>query len=269
MRLSWLCEQDALWITLILWLAMMLAAELGYFAGFRSHPHFESAAKDHFGAIKNALLGLLALLLAFSFGMSAQRYDARRQLVMQDALPLNALYLRSSLLPDPQRAQFKKMLARYVDLRTEKRLVEGTLSPDQLTQAIAESDAVYAQMWTLIQTLAQHEPPTPAANDMFPQRNEASDMQAKRVQAYISSVPDPVIWLLLTAAVTAMTAIGYSGGLIKHRGILARFLYAFVLCATIFVILQMDQSTHSLLRIDQRPMLHLQQTLALDPETRT
>jgi hypothetical protein len=33
MRLSWLCEQDASWIMLILAIAMILAAELGYRAG--------------------------------------------------------------------------------------------------------------------------------------------------------------------------------------------------------------------------------------------
>jgi hypothetical protein len=36
-------------------------------------------------AVLGSLLGLLALLLSFTFAMSAARYDARRQLVVKDA----------------------------------------------------------------------------------------------------------------------------------------------------------------------------------------
>jgi hypothetical protein len=55
MRLSWLCEQDPLWIVLILAAAMMLATEIGYLAGRRWHPQSDNASKDHFGAIRNSL----------------------------------------------------------------------------------------------------------------------------------------------------------------------------------------------------------------------
>ena len=98
MRLSWLCEQDALWIVLILAAGMMLAAEVGYLAGRWWHPKADDTAKDHFGAIRTSLRGLLALLLAFSFGMSAQRYETRRALAVEDATPLHGLSLRAGLL---------------------------------------------------------------------------------------------------------------------------------------------------------------------------
>jgi uncharacterized membrane protein len=98
MRLSWLCEQDASWIVLILMVALLLAAEIGYRVGCRWHSHSD-AAKDHFDDIRNSLLGILALLLAFAFGTSLQRHETRRQLVTEDATVLRALYLRSSLLP--------------------------------------------------------------------------------------------------------------------------------------------------------------------------
>ena len=266
MRLSWLCEQDASWITLILMVAMMVAAEVGYLAGRWWHPRSEAAAKDHFGAVRNSLLGLLALLLAFSFAMSSQRYETRRQLVMEDAIPLRALYLRSSLLPDPQRGQFKKLLRQYVDTRADNTLIQRDLTADDVAHAAARSVAIHGQMWELVREMAQHEPPTKGADEMLKLLIEASTVHSKRVQAYVSRVPYPVIWLLLGTAVTSLGAVGYSGGLGKHRGMLARILFSLVVCGTVFVVLEMDRPARGVLRVDQGPMIQLKLLVDRDPE---
>ena len=266
MRLSWLCEQDALWIVLILAAGMMLAAELGYLSGRWWHPRSEDAAKDHFGAVRNSLLGLLALLLAFSFGMSAQRYETRRQLVMEDATPLRALYLRSSLLPDPQRGQFKKQLRQYLDARADDRLIGRTLTVDEVAQAVARSETLHGQMWELTRGMAQLDPPVKGADEMLNLLIEASSVHSRRVQAYLSRVPDLIIWLLLGTAVTCLGAVGFSGGLNKHRGMLARILFSLIVCGTIFVVLEMDRPERGIMRADQSPMIRLKQVLDRDPE---
>jgi hypothetical protein len=46
-----------------------------------------------------AVLGLLAFVLAFTFGMTASRFDTHRQLVLQEANAIGTTYLRASLLP--------------------------------------------------------------------------------------------------------------------------------------------------------------------------
>ncbi len=240
-RLSWLSEQDPLWIMLILMAAMMLAAELGYRVGRWWHPRSENAARDHFGAIRNSMLGLLALLLAFSFGASAQRYDVRRQLVIEDAIPLRALYLRSTLLAQPQRAQFLGLLRQYVDLRADSSLLHRDVTPADVDLAEVLSQSLFRQMWDLVRTLAQHEPPAQGADEMLKLLIDASSVNSKRVQAYISHVPDPIIWLLLGTAVGSLATVGYSGGLAGHRGIVARVLFSLVVCGTTFIDLELDR----------------------------
>jgi hypothetical protein len=268
MRLSWLCEQDASWITLILVVAMMVAAEVGYLAGRWWHPRSEDGAKDHFAAVRNSLLGLLALLLAFSFGMSAQRYETRRQLVTEDATPLRALYLRSSLLPDPQRGQFKKLLRQYLDTRADNALIiRRDLTAEEVAQAAARSETIHSQMWELVRAMDQREPPAKGADEMLKLLIDVSTVHSKRVQAYVSRVPDPIIWLLLGTAVTALGAIGFSGGLTKHRGMLARILFTLVVCGTVFVVVEMDRPGRGVLRVDQGPMIQLKQLVDQDPES--
>lgn len=57
-------------------------------------------AKGQIGGIQGAVLGLLGLLLGFTFAMAVGRYDTRRGLVLKEANAIGTTYLRASLLPD-------------------------------------------------------------------------------------------------------------------------------------------------------------------------
>src|SRR6185369_12534948 len=73
--------------------------------------------KAPIGVIQGAVLGLLGLLLAFTFSMAAERYNARRALVLNEANSVGTTYLRASLLPDAHQAPVRDLLQRYVDVR--------------------------------------------------------------------------------------------------------------------------------------------------------
>jgi hypothetical protein len=130
LRLSWLDECDT-WVTVVvLFGVMMLAAEIAYLPGYRWSTRAIEAGKGPFNAVQGSLLGLIALLLSFTFNMSAQRYENRRQLTLEEANTLNALYLRSDLLLAPQRADFKRILCQYVNGRVDPLQQRTFASPD-------------------------------------------------------------------------------------------------------------------------------------------
>jgi len=54
-------------------------------------------------ALQAALLGLLALLLGFTFSMALTRFDTRKELVLEEANAIGTTYLRARLLPPPHR----------------------------------------------------------------------------------------------------------------------------------------------------------------------
>ncbi len=62
----------------------------------------------------SAVLGLLALLIGFTFSLALQRYDARRELVIAEANALGTTWLRSDLLEPAPRQQLRQVLRRYV-----------------------------------------------------------------------------------------------------------------------------------------------------------
>jgi hypothetical protein len=101
-------------------IAVMLAfAEIGYRLGLRLHATNDVARKGQIGGVQGAVLGLLGLLLGFTFAMALERYDTRRALVVQEANAVRTTYLRASLLPDAHQAPVKDLLRRYVDVRLQ------------------------------------------------------------------------------------------------------------------------------------------------------
>src|SRR3989304_3822769 len=93
-----------LWAVFVLTLAICIAAvEAGAaFARIALRQKKEKEPEAPLGSLVGAVLGLLAFILAFTFGMTASRFDARRQLVLQEANAIGTTYLRAGLLPQTE-----------------------------------------------------------------------------------------------------------------------------------------------------------------------
>jgi hypothetical protein len=52
------------------------------------------------GVIDGAVFGLMALLFSFSFSGAVSRFDARRELIVQETNAISTAWLRVDLLPE-------------------------------------------------------------------------------------------------------------------------------------------------------------------------
>ncbi|VIO80374.1 hypothetical protein CI1B_84050 [Bradyrhizobium ivorense] len=52
-------------------------------------------------ALETAVLGMLALMIGFTFAMALSRFDARRDALMNEANAIGTTVLRARLLPSP------------------------------------------------------------------------------------------------------------------------------------------------------------------------
>jgi hypothetical protein len=76
-------------------IAVILAvSELGWQLGTRSNGRGSSNA----GTLESAILGLLALVIGFSFAIALSRFEARRDAVLNEANAIGTTALRASLL---------------------------------------------------------------------------------------------------------------------------------------------------------------------------
>jgi Protein of unknown function (DUF4239) len=259
MHSNWLYDQSALWITVCLMAAMMLAAEIAYWAGRRWHANTHDAGREVFVAIKVSLLGLLALLLAFTFSMAADRYADRQRLVTDEANTLHTLLLRSSLLPEPARARFQQLFGEFVDARLA--FFDARQNLVAVEEAIDRTEKLHDQMWGLVETEARRDLPMGEAEGMIRSLNDEWSLHRQRVHAFENRVPDAVILLLFTGTIIAMAAVGFAAGIANHRGTVGKLLLAALLGGTILVVLDLDRPRRGLFQISQEPMLHLKQVL--------
>jgi len=189
------------WLVLIIVGLLLLAlAEIGFRAGLRLFVRKDEPRKGQIGGIQGAVLGLLALLLGFTFSMAVTRYEIRRDLVLKEANAIGTTYLRASLLPEEQAKTVEDLLSRYIDAR----LTFFSAGNDSIKLAAAEDETTKLQreLWT--QTAAAvKEAPTPITATFINALNDTIDLDATRLHALRSRVPSAV-WLLLLVVAGAV-----------------------------------------------------------------
>src|SRR5215510_1469906 len=139
MENSGLLDPFPLWSILPLTVVFGLAAfEFGFrVAHYRQQLHQEEK-ESPVGGMVAGTLGLLAFMLAFTFGLAGSRFEERRQVVLSESNAIGTSYLRAEMLPEPMRTEVKKLLREYVDLR-----LDAVQQPGKLDQAMSKSDELH------------------------------------------------------------------------------------------------------------------------------
>src|SRR5688572_18284335 len=147
---TWL-DATPLWgIALVILIPMLLSAVGGRLL-HRRHERRRIAAgiaedgpKDLENYVVSAVLGLLALLMGFTFALAVDRFDARRLLVLDEANAIGATYLRTQLLEEPHRSRISKTLVAY----TDNRLAIASAPRPQALAMLPADDRIITELWT-------------------------------------------------------------------------------------------------------------------------
>ena len=104
-------------LALLLFGGMLAFLELGRRLGTRAMAQSPGAGPAGTGPLEAAVFGMLGLLIAFSFGGAVSRFEARRDLIVQEANALGTLWLRLDLLPTKEQGPVRDLVRRYLDAR--------------------------------------------------------------------------------------------------------------------------------------------------------
>jgi hypothetical protein len=266
MQSNWLYDRSALWIVAILFAGMLLAFEFAYRAGRRWQADTHDAGREVFVAIKVSILGLLALLLAFAFGMAADRYAYRQRLVTDEANVLHRVMLYGSLLPEPDRAQYQSLLRQLVDARLS--FFDALQNLAGVEEAINRTEKLHGDLWEIVKKDVLRDPHAQPIAGMMQSLNDEWSLHRQRVHAFEDRVPEGVTLLLFGGAILAMAAVGFAGGIGRHRATVGKYLLATLIAGTIFIILDLDRSRRGIFKISQEPILHFKELLNRDADQR-
>lgn len=250
-----LLDPFPLWTILPLTVAvLLLAVESGYrFARYR-HQRSAQEKETALGGMVGATLGLLAFMLAFTFGLAGSRFEARREVVLNEANAIGTTYLRGALLPDPMRTDARNLLREYVDVRLQ------AVQQNNVNEAIAKSEELLDQLWSTAVAAVQKER-SPTTNLFVTSLNEVIDLHATRLMRLRNRVP-AVIWIVLyLLALLAMGMIGYQGGLSGAKRSLAVIALVLGFSSVMYLIADLDRPGQGMLQVNQEAMIDVRRSM--------
>jgi hypothetical protein len=106
------------------------SVEVGYRRAKRRQERRELEKEAPVGAMVGATLGLLA----FTFGIAADAFNARKVALVEEANAIRMAYLLSGVIPEAHRAEIRTVLRQYVD----ERLRWASRQPDEPGASAAE-----------------------------------------------------------------------------------------------------------------------------------
>lgn len=246
-----------LWAILVLsFVTILISAESGYRLGRVRQHQLKHEKEPTVGGIVAAELGLLAFLLAFTFGLAASRFEARRQTLLDEANAIGTTYLRAGLLPDPQRIDVRKLLHEYVDIRL------GAAEGNDVEAVMRRSEEIHDHLWATAQAVVEKDPHSIPAGLFVQSLNDVIDLHSKRISVVFGSRIPTIVWLVLIAvAVLSFGSIGYQGGLAGVGRSPATLPLALSFAVVIWMVMDLERPQEGLLKVSQRPMIDLRNTM--------
>jgi hypothetical protein len=255
-----LYHQNSFWIIILLAGIMALAIESGYRIGRRDMHRTSELSRNQINTIQSSLLGILALILGFTFSIALDRYNSRSSAEIAEANAIGTAYLRSELLPESVRPQIQSAIKEYLSVRMQ----DSTISLDRQTEREALLNrAVQLQttLWDYAIEVSTTDP-NPVTSGLFVQSlNEMIDNYSIRLAEINRHIPEFVLVLLYSAFIVTGGMIGYTAGLADHRPAFATYIMVMLIILLLFMVIDLDRPRSGIIQVSQQGMIELNATI--------
>ena len=230
--------------------------QLSRIARRRSECEKESAAS----AIAGSVLALLAFMLAFTFGIVAERFDTRKELVRDEANTIRTTWQRCDFLPEPDRREARGLLRDYVSARlaVTRSIQSGTMSEAALTKARLESETLQDRLWDMAVANARKDMNSDVAALYIDSLNRMTEVHTSRLVVGLQQRIPAGIWIVLWGLTFfGMAAVGYQTGIVGSRRSLAQPILAVSFSMVIVLIALLDRPLTGYVKVSQQPLIDL------------
>ncbi|WP_312163787.1 hypothetical protein [Phenylobacterium sp.] len=211
------------------------------------------------GYIVSGVLGLLALLLGFTFALAVDRFETRRALVLQEANAIGTTYLRTQLLEEPHRARISGLLVDYADNRLALAKAEFPEGRDLL----ARNDRLVTELWAATSSAFLTIKGLDFSSTYLDSMNNLIDLDAARKAARQVRVPTEVFVILVVYLVVTAGVLGYVFD--GSRGRAAAVFMLLLLSMSLMLIIDIDRPRRGGIQEGQGPMEALLKSLKSEP----
>lgn len=239
-----------------LFATIILCNELCFRVGRVVQAETDDEIKTLTGSVQASILGLLALLLGFTFSMSMQRFDNRSMALIDEANAIGSAILRVELLPQTQRELSRSLFGEYVSLRVAAGKLDMTQRNERQEYQRKIVD-LQSKLWNLAILATQEDPRSVTTGAFIKSLNDAFDSQVKRNAILQAHVPEPILLLLFFVFISSISMMGYSSGLSGKRLIAPVMLVSLLISLIVFIIIDLDRPRRGIITVDQSVMTDL------------
>ena len=227
------------WFLLV---CMLMMVEAGWRFGVYSSRKYGVQKIDAGGTFLAAIFGLLALLVALTFSGASDRFDKRRDLIVQEVSAFGTAYQSIDLLPKKDQPNIRELFKKYIDSRIDLYKSHETLNELNLEKKVVIHNAIGDEIWKAVVRAVE--------DTAYPQKlvtaqilPELSDMFTASENQRLASKfhPPPIIWqaLFILSFIGSLIA-GYNMGIENKRDWLLTIVFVILMAGTIFVILGLE-----------------------------
>jgi hypothetical protein len=241
-----------------LFLVLIMVEEIGIHLRQRMPARIDEVRHEQITASRDTVGVLLSLLLGFTLAMALERFDHRKELVVDEANAITRTSLRAQTLPEPVRSQAIELLRQYVDARLA--YASTAMSGQELDTMVERTKQLQRRLWDHSTAVAR-ESPTPTISIFLQSLNDTIDLGEKRLAALENRVPPPIWLMLVLISILTCFIVGLG---VKRKFWVMTLIWPLTISIVMGLIADLDAPRSGLIQVSQQSMRRLQQDLKND-----
>src|SRR6187549_114503 len=195
------------------------------------------------GRIQGAALGILSLLMGFTFSVAMAKFETQRRVITQEAAYITTAILRCDMYPDSLRNLLRADFKEYV----EARIAYYDTDREKSERERIRAELISKRIWEKVVMQMQKSENVLRSSQMIHAINNMIDIVITRDGEKISKVPFLVLWVLLIFILIDAFVLG--GDLVdkKSRAKIVIVVYAIVMSLTLNLIIELHQTRTGLI----------------------
>jgi nitroreductase len=235
---------------------VLLSVEIGFRIGRTVRGKTEEERESPASSIAGVILGLQAFMLAFTFGIVSDRYEAKKALVREEANTIRTAFHRSDFLSEPDRGKTKALLQEYVDQRIA---VAQSRDAQLAYSSLGNALRMQQQLWDIALANARIDMNSDIGALYVESVNEIANVHAMRVGIGLQARIPTGIWaVLLSLLILGMIGVGYHTAIADSRRSRVAPILAVAFSLVVALIGALDNPGGSLMPISQQPLVNVQ-----------
>lgn len=258
--------------TLVIIVTLPAALIIGYSTGKTQRQKLHASGEDAEPPVDDttlsALLAILGLLLAFSFGNALSHAQDIKTSITDEAAALGTAFLRTDYLEEPKSTELKEALFAYAQTRVLP--LDGSInSVAKAQEFMAITLEAQAKLWPLTVEATQNPIPPAIKALVVNGINDVLDAHLYRVQTMANPISDITRLMMLAASLVALFLLGNRTGLMGHKLTWRVHIFSVFLFLVMTTIMDTQRGGEGLVRVDDTSLRStvLDMELALAAET--